>query len=30
VATYIVSFGVNDDGVKPGQGRLRYLGRSVK
>jgi pyridoxamine 5'-phosphate oxidase family protein len=28
--TYIVSFGVNDDGVMPGQGRVRYHGRTVQ
>jgi pyridoxamine 5'-phosphate oxidase family protein len=27
--TYIVSFGVTDDGVMPGQGRLSYRGRAV-
>src|SRR5215203_3451396 len=28
--SYIVSFGVNDDGVMPGQGRVRYHGRKVQ
>lgn len=27
--TFIVSFGVNDDGVMPGQGRVHYHGRRV-
>jgi pyridoxamine 5'-phosphate oxidase family protein len=27
--TYIVSFGVNDDGFQPGQGRVDYHGRRV-
>ena len=28
--SYIVSFGVNDDGVMSGQGRVRYHGRKVQ
>lgn len=28
--TYIVSFGVNDAGIMPGQGRVQYHGRQVK
>jgi len=28
--TYIVSFGVNDDGVMPGQGRVQMQGRKVE
>jgi hypothetical protein len=27
--TYIVSFGVNDEGVMPGQGRVHYHGWRV-
>ena len=28
--TYVVSFGINDDGVMPGQGQVSYHGRKVK
>ena len=28
--TYVVSFGINDDVVHPGQGRVNYHGRKVK
>ena len=28
--TYIVSFGVNDEGIMPGQGRVQYHGRTVE
>jgi hypothetical protein len=28
--TYIVSVGVNDDIVQPGEGRVRYHGRKVE
>ncbi len=27
--TYIVSFGINDDGIMPGQGTVNYHGRKV-
>ena len=28
--TYIVSMGINDDVVQPGQGRVNYHGRKVE
>jgi pyridoxamine 5'-phosphate oxidase family protein len=28
--TYIVSFGINNDGVMPGQGQVNYHGRKVE